>query len=151
MAIHIVQGIFPCGHSIVLRRFGLSKLHHNPNPRYFRTKATWWGLKLLLLVSAILGAIQAGGCYYWQAASGQMEILRKRTPIPEVIDDPESSEQLKLRLATIQEARQFAVDVVLNLHKESREPSVKSYGNWVLEIARPQDALIKWRREIKDF
>ena len=60
-----------------------------------------------------MGAIQAGGCYYWQAASGQMEILRKRTPIPEVIDDPESSEQLKLRLATIQEARQFAVDELL--------------------------------------
>jgi predicted aminopeptidase len=71
------------------------------------------GLKLLLLVLALLGVLQIGGCYYLQAAGGQLEILRKRTPITTVIENPASSEELRRRLRMVQEARQFAVAELL--------------------------------------
>ena len=53
------------------------------------------------------------GCYYLQAAGGQMEIMRKRMPIAEVIDDPATPAPLKKRLEMVLEARQFAIDELL--------------------------------------
>ncbi len=72
-----------------------------------------FGMKLAVLVLSVLGVMQIGGCYYLQAASGQFEILRKRTPIAAVIENPESSEELRRRLTMVQEARRFAVDELL--------------------------------------
>ena len=43
---------------------------------------------LLLLVIAV----GFSGCYYTQAARGQWELMRKREPIVEVIDDPDTPE-----------------------------------------------------------
>jgi len=71
------------------------------------------GAKLALLLLSVLGAMQIGGCYYLQAAGGQFEILRKRTPIAAVIDNPESSEELRRQLTMVREARRFAVDELL--------------------------------------
>ena len=42
-----------------------------------------------------------------------MEILRKRTPLSEIIEDPDTPEQLKSRLEMIQSARLFAIDELL--------------------------------------
>ncbi len=53
------------------------------------------------------------GCYYMQAFNGQMEVLRKRRPIAEVISDDDTDEELRGRLVLVQEARQFAVDQLL--------------------------------------
>jgi predicted aminopeptidase len=53
------------------------------------------------------------GCYYMQAFNGQMEVLRKRRPIAEVISDDDTDAELRGRLELVQEARQFAVDQLL--------------------------------------
>jgi predicted aminopeptidase len=52
------------------------------------------------------------GCYYMQAASGQWEVLRKREPIDEVIDDPETPPELVARLRLLDEARDFSIEVL---------------------------------------
>lgn len=70
-------------------------------------------MKLLLVIAGFLAALQIGGCYYMQAAGGQMEILRKRIPLSEIIDDPDTSEELKSRLEMVQGARRFAIDELL--------------------------------------
>lgn len=64
----------------------------------------------LLLVVALVVMSQAGGCYYMQAVGGQLEVLRKREPIAEVIADPAQPEDIKARLSMVLEARRFAVD-----------------------------------------
>jgi len=57
--------------------------------------------------------VLAEGCYYMQAVGGHMEVMRKRRPMPEVIADDTSSEELKDRLQVVQEAREFAVQEML--------------------------------------
>ena len=52
------------------------------------------------------------GCYYTQAASGQWEVLRKREPIDEVINDPETPPELVARLRLLDEARDFSVEML---------------------------------------
>ena len=63
---------------------------------------------LLVLAFALLE-----GCYYMQAFSGQMEVLRKRRPVAEIIADEGTDEELRERLKMVQDARQFAVDELL--------------------------------------
>lgn len=96
-----------------------------------------------MFAAAIFGVLQIGGCYYFQAASGQMEILRKRTPISEVIEDSGSSEQLKLRLAMVQEARQFAIEELLLPDNESYQTFVDLERDFVVwnVIAAPEFSL----------
>ena len=60
---------------------------------------------LLLTISTALS-----GCYYTQAARGQLELMRKREPIEELIKDPETPEELVARLKLVQEARRFSID-----------------------------------------
>jgi len=62
---------------------------------------------LLLILCAPLT-----GCYYMQAASGQWEVLRKRQPIDEIINDPETPPELVARLRLLDEARDFSVEVL---------------------------------------
>lgn len=50
------------------------------------------------------------GCYYLQAANGQLEVMRKREPIDEVITDPSTPAEVARRLELIKEARQFSID-----------------------------------------
>jgi predicted aminopeptidase len=66
------------------------------------------GRTLLLLVT--LAAL--GGCalpFYWQAIGGQFELLRKRTPIQDLLADPEVDGKLKTTLAGVADIRKFAV------------------------------------------
>ena len=63
----------------------------------------------------ILGCIMLSlsGCYYVQAARGQLDVMSKREPINELIEAPDTPEELALRLELVNEARQFAIDELL--------------------------------------
>jgi predicted aminopeptidase len=72
-------------------------------------------LRFGLAVSALLLA-SLSSCslpFYWQAVSGQMELLRKRVPIAEVLSDPSTEQDLKASLRRVSEIRAFAVDTLL--------------------------------------
>ena len=75
---------------------------------------------VIALASAIL---QIEGCYYMQAIRGQFEVMSRRQPIPEIIADKDSPDDLKQRLTIVQEARDFAVDALLL-------PDNKSYRSY---------------------
>jgi predicted aminopeptidase len=62
----------------------------------------------LAVVSVTLVAIS--GCYYLQAARGQMEIVRKREPIEELVAADGTTPELGARLELVLEARQFSID-----------------------------------------
>ena len=53
------------------------------------------------------------GCFYLQAIGGQMDVLRKRRPMDEVIEDTTTDAELRSKLIVVQEARKFAVDELL--------------------------------------
>ena len=62
----------------------------------------------------VLGSlVLLGGCslpYYWQAAAGQMALLRQRVPLESVIADPRTNTQTRESLRRVVEIRRFAVD-----------------------------------------
>ena len=49
-------------------------------------------------------------CYYMQAARGQIDVMRRREPIAEVINAEETPAELAARLRLIDAARQFSID-----------------------------------------
>jgi predicted aminopeptidase len=55
-------------------------------------------------------SLTLSGCYYMQAARGQMEINRKREPIAEVLSAESTPEQLASQLQLVVQARQFSID-----------------------------------------
>jgi predicted aminopeptidase len=61
-------------------------------------------ISLLVVLSAMLA-----GCFYWQAIGGQLELLRKRTPIETLLADPKLEPSLKSALGAVAEVRRFAV------------------------------------------
>ena len=61
----------------------------------------------ILLLALIL---QTEACYYMQAARGHMDVMSKRRPVNEVIQDADSPETLKERLVLVQEAREFSIN-----------------------------------------
>jgi len=66
-------------------------------------------LRIVLFLSFTLSL---GGCYYLQAAKGQLELTRKREPIAEVLQDENTSPELATRLRLVQEAREFSIDTL---------------------------------------
>jgi len=68
---------------------------------------------LIRTVTAVLAVVVLstglGGCYYLQAARGQLEIVRKRAPIADVVADPATSPALRRRLELVRSAREFGV------------------------------------------
>jgi predicted aminopeptidase len=78
--------------------------------------------QLLLIVVAML---VVSGCYYVQAARGQLEINRKRAAIADVVADAGTSESLAAQLQLISEARQFSID---ELHLPDND-SYRSYAD----------------------
>lgn len=68
--------------------------------------------------AAVALALAAGlsGCaslsYYGHLLSGQTQVLQARTPIPEVIADPDTDAALRERLQRVDQARRFAVDAL---------------------------------------
>jgi len=60
----------------------------------------------------LLAACTISGCYYTQAARGQLEVLQKREPIEEVLADPDTPEDVATRLKLVQDARRYSIDVL---------------------------------------
>jgi predicted aminopeptidase len=68
---------------------------------------------ILLLISAALTATMLlGGCYYMQAVNGQLELMRKREPIPEVLANSTLPDDVRDKLELVMEARQFSVEAL---------------------------------------
>ena len=64
---------------------------------------------LLVLGFALLALRPLTGCYYLQAAAGQLEISSKRRGIEQLIEDPQTDPALRGRLEYVRSARDFAV------------------------------------------
>jgi predicted aminopeptidase len=76
----------------------------------------------LLTASAVLGSCALP--FYWQAIGGQLELLRKRTPIERMLADPALDPSLKSALGAVAEIRRFAV-------AELALPDNESYTTYV--------------------
>ena len=83
-------------------------------------------LRLLILTLAMA---PLSGCYLMQAAMGQLEIVRKREPIAEVIARPSTPAPLRTRLEYVSSAREFASN-------ELGLPDNKSYRSYA-DLERP--------------
>jgi predicted aminopeptidase len=80
----------------------------------------------------VMALATASGCalpYYWQAASGHFDLLRKRTPIETVLADPQQPPDIKQALRLVLDMRRFAV-ATLDL------PDNRSYRSYV-DLQRP--------------
>ena len=62
------------------------------------------------LVTLLIGValLQSAGCYYMQAVGGQLELMRKREPIAELLADQTLSPELRRKLELVLDARRFA-------------------------------------------
>jgi predicted aminopeptidase len=65
---------------------------------------------MLRFVLILVLLLPLSGCYYLQAAKGQLDLNRKREPIADVLQNQDTSPELAARLRLVQEARQFSVD-----------------------------------------
>jgi len=72
----------------------------------------------------IIASISLSGCYIMQATQGQLSLMSHREPIAKVINDPDTTPQLKSRLEYVQAAREFA-------SRELQLPDNKSYRSYV--------------------
>lgn len=75
------------------------------------------------LVLILVSCLPLTGCYYIQAAQGQLELNSKREPIDEVLQADDTTPELAARLQLVQEARQFSID-------ELRLPDNGSYRTY---------------------
>jgi predicted aminopeptidase len=69
------------------------------------------------------------GCYYLQAAQGQMAVMAKREPIASMLAEPNTDAKLRARLEYVQAARVFA-------SRELGLPDNRSYTTYA-DIKRP--------------
>ncbi|MGB5164584.1 MAG: aminopeptidase [Woeseiaceae bacterium] len=65
------------------------------------------------ILALLIATLLLQGCYYTQAARGHMQLMRERLPVAEVLQSADTPEELKQRLQLLQEARDFAVEVLL--------------------------------------
>jgi predicted aminopeptidase len=73
-----------------------------------RSVKTLVGSAFLLLV-----LLQVEGCYYMQAIRGHTDLMSRRRPVPEVIEDASVPGDIRERLLLVAEARDFAVSQLL--------------------------------------
>ena len=84
-------------------------------------------MKITRQLALLCVATALSGCavpFYWQAINGQLELLRKRTPIEKLVDDPSVDSGLRAKLSSVAAIRRFAVD-------ELGLPDNKSYTTYV--------------------
>jgi predicted aminopeptidase len=65
--------------------------------------------KTVTVMAALLAGLSTGGCYYMQAARGQLEVMRRSEPIETVVAEPGTPGSLSRRLQLVQEARAFSI------------------------------------------
>lgn len=96
----------------------------------------------LLALPLALGAC-ADVAYYWQAGLGQLEILRKRRPIAEVLADPSTPVQTARKLRLILAVQDFATeDLALPAegHYTTYADLGRPYVSWLV-VAAPEFSL----------
>lgn len=81
--------------------------------QFLRKRAAKRGVWAIVISAGVLASSQLVGCYYMQAVNGQLEVMRKREPIADVIEDPTVSDTTRQRLGMVLEARRFAVEELL--------------------------------------
>jgi len=64
--------------------------------------------KHAVLLAAFLLVVSTPGCYLAHVANGQLRLLHAERPVEEVLSDPETPDEVRQSLATIQQARQYA-------------------------------------------
>ncbi len=82
---------------------------YTPLPPGYHPMMTVHVLKAILLCVSVAVILSLSGCYYMQAARGQLELMRKREPIAEVVGDPGTPPELVDKLRFVQEARVFSI------------------------------------------
>jgi predicted aminopeptidase len=86
--------------------------------------AFWPLLQRLLLVMALAtGLPGCGTLYVMQAAGGELQVMRARKPIDEVLADPKTPESLRDTLKEVNAAREFA-------SRELKLPDNRSYRTY---------------------
>lgn len=93
--------------------------------------------KLRALLAISLLALGLAGCgtlgYYGQSIGGQLEVLAKRRPIADLLDDPAVADDLKTRLSLILRLRAFASGELLlpdNASYRSYADLERPYAVW---------------------
>ena len=76
-----------------------------------------------------LVACSSGGCYLLQSAHGQLELMAKRRPLAEVIDEPSTPPEVRSQLKAVAEIRDFAT-------RELKLPDNGSYRSYA-DVKRP--------------
>jgi predicted aminopeptidase len=66
-----------------------------------------WRICVLSAIALISGS--SGGCYLLESAQGQLSLMSKREPIPQVIKNPETPPQVRSQLQAVSEIRDFAI------------------------------------------
>lgn len=66
-----------------------------------------------IVATGVVALIGLSGCadlgYYWQSASGHIDVMRAARPVPQWLDDPTLSAPLRAKLELTQRIRRFAV------------------------------------------
>lgn len=82
---------------------------------------------LVKLATVLLSALALLGCevpFYWQAINGQWQLIQQRQSIAELLDSPDTPEQLKQQLSYGMEARSYAFQ---QLHLDNKNGSYQAY------------------------
>ena len=91
------------------------------------------------VIFIVLGILTfCSGCsdlgYYWQAASGHLELLSRKQNIQEFIDSPNTSSELKRKLKLVKSVRKFAIH-------QLAIPENEGYSGYV-ELDRPYVTMV---------
>lgn len=99
---------------------------------------------------AVVGAAALAGCadvgYYWQSASGHLDLMRAARPVPEWLEDPAASESLKTKLELTQRIRRYAVtelDLPDNASYKSYADLHRNAALWNVVAAPPHSLTLK--------
>lgn len=69
---------------------------------------------LAVIVLGVLAAAALGGCgslsYYAQSVRGQLELIAVSRPVDDLLSDPQTTQEVRERLASLAQLRRFAVD-----------------------------------------
>jgi len=66
-------------------------------------------MKVWISAVIVCIGITQSGCYYMQAARGQLDVMQKSEPIADVVDANDTPEALSRRLRLVEQARDFSI------------------------------------------
>ena len=100
--------------------------------------------KVYLTVLMVLISMALQGCssvaYYWEKIQGHSEIINNQKSVQEVIDDSNTSEELRKLLQNTQQARNFASEKLLLPENDSYRNYVdigRDYAVWTVVATSP--------------